>query len=72
MLCLRTIEDQYNPWNVVENHFTFDKGKSDCEVLLYLMTMEKVFLFPYAMESGVFYSKVFQVVETRVFYGIIM
>lgn len=56
ILCLGTTEHQNNTWNVAVNHFTFDKGKSDCEVFLYMMTMEKIFLFPYIMEAGVSYS----------------
>lgn len=56
ILCLGTTEHQNNPCNVAVNHFTFDKGKSDCEVFLYLVIMEKIFLFPYIMEAGVSYS----------------
>lgn len=50
----------------INNHFTFDKGESDCEGFLqYLMTVERVFLFPYITEAGVSYSEVSQVVEPQ-------
>lgn len=47
----------------IRNHFTFDKGESDCEVFLYLMTVERLFLFPYIMEAGVSSSEVSQIVD---------
>lgn len=49
------------------NHFTFDKGKSDYKVFFKyrMMTMERVFLFPYIMEAGVSFSKLLQIVEKK-------
>lgn len=43
------------------HHFTFDKGKWDCRVFLYLMTMERGFLLPYITEAGFAHSKVSQI-----------
>lgn len=39
-------------------HFTFDKGKQNCELFFILDKYGKIFLFPYIMETGVSYSDV--------------
>lgn len=53
-------------------HFTFDKGKSDCEVFLYLMTGRSIFvsLYIYGVRSFIFKSV--QIVEVIVSSDIIV
>lgn len=72
ILCLGTTKHQNNSWNVAVNRFTFVKGKSDCEDFLYLMAMERVFLFPYIMEASFLFKNVSNFVEAIVFYDIIV
>lgn len=55
------------------NHFTFDKGKLDCEVFLYLMTGKSILVSLYvSMKAGVSYSKVSQTIEVMVFYDTVV